>query len=108
MAMWKVAIVSSACGASGTDADRECNSRFYERPLPVFYMSDYSVIGLKVDRMDDSLGIMGEHGFSVQDEGWGPEVILEDPSHLPKIMDALAARGVTSQIADLVDGLYQG
>lgn len=105
--MWRVSIVPKDCGVSATSS-YDCHARFSERPLPVFYMSDYSVVGLKVDRMDESLRIMGELGFSVQDEAWGPEVLLESPSQLPEVMSLLATHGISSQIADLVVGLYQG
>lgn len=106
--MWRVSIVSMDCGVPGTDSNGKCRSRFSERPLPVSYMSDYSVVGLKVDQMDESLRIMEESGLIVQDEAWGPEVLLASPSQLPEIIHLLATRGIFSQIADLVDGLYQG
>lgn len=106
--MWRVPIVSMECIVPGTGSNGKCRSRFSERPLPVFYMSDYSVVGLKVDQMDDSLRIMEERGYIVQDESWGPEVLLGSPSQLSEIINHLATRGISGQIADLVYGLYQG
>jgi len=106
--MWKISIVASPCGIPGLDSAGECSPGFAGRSLPVSYLSDYSVIGLKVDRTNIALGIIEALGFHIQDAEWGWELILEDPSHLPKIVDTLSEQGVSSQIANLVECVYQG
>lgn len=106
--MWRLSILSSRHNGEGTTGGGNCSCKAYARPLPLFYMSDYSVLGLKVDRLEESIGIMEAGGFRVEKTEWGPEVVVQEPGQVVSIMDLLAARGVSAEIADLIDGVYQG
>ena len=79
------------------------------RPLPIFYMSDYSVLGLLVDRLDEAVRVLAENRFPVLQEAGGDlEVVLTDPDHLRKMMQVLTGKGIGCEIADVVSGIYQG
>jgi hypothetical protein len=79
------------------------------RPLPVFYMSDYSVLGLLVDRLEEAVRVLAENRFQVLWEAGGDlEVVLADPGHLQKMTQVLTANRIGFEIADVVSGIYQG
>jgi hypothetical protein len=79
------------------------------RPLPVFYMSDYSVLGLLVDRLEEAVRVLTENRFAVLREAGGDlEVNLTDPGHFQKMAQVLTANGIGFEIADVVSDIYQG
>lgn len=107
-AMWRVSILSSQHRGQAATEGGDFSCKAFARPLPVFYMSDYSVLGLKVDRLGESIGIVEGGGFPVEKTEWGPEIVVQEPGQVVSILDLLAARGVSAEIADLIDGVYQG
>ncbi|NLI80970.1 MAG: hypothetical protein GX443_04690 [Deltaproteobacteria bacterium] len=106
--MWKVPIVMKNCHDQKGSGNHSPQCGVYGKPLPVFYMQDYSVLGLNVDRLENSLEILKEAGFPVEDTVWGPEVLLQHPSQAVSALDLLGRRGVSAELADLIDGVYQG
>jgi len=88
-----------------------CGARGFcpvDRPLPVFYMVDYSVMGFLVDRLDDALRSLNDEGFSIIEEPWGREVVVESPARTGEIVRLLDERGIACEIADVVGEMYQG
>jgi hypothetical protein len=106
--MWKVPILAKKSPEEEMEKGSLSGVHVCSRPLPLFYMSDYSVLGLKVHPLEEALRIIGERGFFLEEQGCGPEVILDDPSFLVNLMDTLREAGVSYEIADLIGGVYQG
>jgi hypothetical protein len=78
------------------------------RPLPVFYMSDYSVLGLLVDKLEEAVRALRKNEFVVLDESGDLEVTLDGPGHLQKAIQLLNANGIGWEISDVISGIYQG
>lgn len=78
------------------------------RPLPANYMSDYSVVGLLVENLDEAVRILQANRYSVTANPAGVDVAVTGPEDLRRLTRVLADRGMRFQVADLVGGIYQG
>ena len=78
------------------------------RPLPIFYMSDYSVLGLRVDRLDEAVRVIEKAGFSVVNDVGDLEVVIDHVSRLEEIVQLLKQNGIECEVADVVSCVYQG
>jgi len=76
--------------------------------LPANYMSDFTVLGFVVDRLDAALGILEKHNFEVLRNRDGFQVNFEGAGRLPQIADVLNREGIDFALADIVDQVYQG
>ncbi len=106
--MGKLPILAKHAG-NGCTGNR--NSKGFcpvDRPLPVFYMVDYSVMGLLVDRFDEALRTLKEQGFSIEEGTSGIEVVIESPARVREVVRLLEERGIGCEMADVVGDMYQG
>lgn len=76
--------------------------------LPTFYMNDYSIMGLRVDRLDDTRTILDNHYFSVTETAGGIVVEICSFEGISEICGMLEAQGIEWAITDLVENIYQG
>jgi hypothetical protein len=106
--MGKMPILAKHLGHGCNGHDNSKGFCPVERPLPVFYMVDYSVMGLLVDRLNEALRTLKDHGFSIEEESWGSEVVIEGPARAREIVRLLQERGISCEMADVVGDMYQG
>jgi hypothetical protein len=78
------------------------------RNLPANYMSDFTVLGFLVDRLETALGILKEHNFEVHKNRDGIEVHIEAAGRMTEIADVLSRGGIDFALADIADQVYQG
>lgn len=78
------------------------------RPLPASYMSEYTVLGLVVDKLDQAVRILSGNGLSIAAEAFGAEVDMGDAAQFPEIVGMLAEAGIYCSIGDVIDSVYQG
>jgi ribose 5-phosphate isomerase len=76
--------------------------------LPVFYMSDYSVLGLKVDSLDRAQRVLSGNKFMVVDKSDHLEITIDGADQMPAIVDLLNQNGLNCALSDIVDQVYQG
>ena len=76
--------------------------------LPLFYMNDYSCLGLRVDSCEAARQVLAESRYGVVQDDDGCHVTLEDAAEVQTVVALLNDRGVACDIADLVDQVYQG
>ncbi|MEE4262830.1 MAG: hypothetical protein V2I56_09050 [Desulfobacteraceae bacterium] len=76
--------------------------------LPANYMSDYSVMGLVVDRLDAALGILKEKKFEIQKKTAGFEITIDGAGRISEIVSLLQQNGIDYAMTDTVDQVYQG
>ena len=85
---------------AGYDADRA--------RLPLFYMNDFSRLGLRVHPCDAALRLLAEHHYGLVRSQYGHSVSLEQAAQLPELVELLARRGIACEIADVAETIYQG
>ena len=76
--------------------------------LPLFYMNDYSRLGLRVGSCEAARQVLAENRFGVTQDDDGCHVDLYGPSQVEAVVALLNSRGVACDIADVVDQVYQG
>ena len=76
--------------------------------LPIYYMSDYSVLGLLVADLDQARQVLAGHQFAVTDRSDHLEVGIDRPGQILAIADLLNRKGIDCEPADIVDQVYQG
>ena len=76
--------------------------------LPANYMSDYSVLGLVVGRLDAALRILEEKKFEVLQKSDGFEITIDSAGRMSQIVNLLHQNGIDYALTDIVDQVYQG
>ncbi|MGA2401774.1 MAG: hypothetical protein ABSG91_08710 [Syntrophobacteraceae bacterium] len=71
-------------------------------------MSEYSVLGLVVDKLDRAIQILSGNGLQINTEVFGAEVEILGPAQLPEMVGILVEGGVCCSIGDVIDSVYQG
>ncbi len=101
--MLRIPIISwnGKCAAAGED-------HLGGKVLPDSYMSEYSVLGFFVDNVDETVKVLRQGGFSLEKKRGAHEVLVEGFADVRRVAEFLWSNGVHAQIADVVDGLYQG
>jgi len=75
--------------------------------LPDNYMGDYSVLGFVVDRYIESVNILGEAGYRLQDRAAGTAVHFDDAAAVPRIQALLLSHGIAAVFRDIAEPYYQ-
>jgi hypothetical protein len=100
--------VFSVHGCHGEARQGDCvRSYFTDSMLPVFYMMDYSILGLLVDDLPKALDVLSEKGFLVSAKP-NVTVSLVESSRLKEIVGLLEQQEIGSEVADIVNEVYQG
>ncbi len=81
---------------------------WYNGNLPTAYMEDYSVIGLRVDPLDDALRLLENHHYTIVQAGHCVEVAFESAASIPVMVELLHKHGIGCDISDVIDEVYQG
>jgi hypothetical protein len=76
--------------------------------LPDNYMSDYSVLGLVVGRLDTALRVLKEKQFEVREKTDGFEIIIDGVGRMSEVLNLLNQNGIDCALGDIVDQIYQG
>lgn len=77
-----------------------------QREWPLFYMNDFSRLGLVVNRLAEALVVLRAEGFAVTEEAAGVEIV--DHHHLARVLRVLGAQGHSCEMSDLISCVYQG
>jgi len=106
--MWYVPVFARERNPFGANQTKPGKFLTLCRPLPTFYISDYSVLGLLVDGPEEAVRILGEHRFPLSENECGAEVAIENPRRLQEMVQFLSSHGLGCEIADVVTEVYQG
>ena len=85
-----------------------------ERPLvdnsslPLNYMSDHSIMALRVDRLADARTILEKERLELVDSPRGTKVTVKDAGHLRIILTLLKGHGIDAAFTDVAAQIYQG
>lgn len=78
------------------------------RPLPKFYMEDFSILGLRVSDCRRTAQVLDAHSFSLKHSDGSMAVNIEPAARIENVMQLLRENGVACEIADVAQGMYQG
>jgi len=76
--------------------------------LPVFYMNDFSRLGLRVRSCDAALSVLAEYRYGVVQDADGSHVALDRADQVQAVVQLLNGHGIDCEIADVADQIYQG
>lgn len=89
-------------------ADKWCRQYMRNRELPDFYMGDFSVMGLLVDRVDKAAESLRGGGIEVREDHGLAFADVVELIDLKQILKVLDAGGVEYQFSDIAGQIYQG
>lgn len=96
--------IVSGCGAqTGNTVSAPAS-----RDLPVFYMEDYSVLGLRVNHCEEATRILDKNDYLLVHSASGTEIVVRDGDELHEVVQLLNANGIACDITDLAEQMYQG
>lgn len=75
--------------------------------VPDKYMEDYSVLGIIVDRYQESLALLHDSGFAIEKQAAGTLINLENRSSLGNILELLKENMIRCDYKDIADTFYQ-
>lgn len=88
--------------------DPEIRAEFStRRGLPDFYMEDFSILGLRVERPAEAAALLREAGYPCDDCAGATAVSFRSPVEVSNLTALLAENGIGYEMADVVDGVYQ-
>jgi hypothetical protein len=76
--------------------------------LPLFYMNDYSKVGLQVSLYEKALSVLRQHHYMVSDNLSWANLTLRKIDDIPAVVQLLLNHGIESQMTDAVTAIYQG
>lgn len=76
--------------------------------LPLFYMNDYSKVGLQVSPYADALKVLRHHHYMVSESLSWAELAIHKTDDIPGVVRLLSDNGIDSQMTDMVNTIYQG
>lgn len=75
---------------------------------PLFYMNDFSKLGIVVSQLDAAVAALQENGCRILMSEQGCLVDVADLAQMEDVFAALAERRLDYEMADLVSCVYQG
>jgi hypothetical protein len=75
---------------------------------PLFYMNDFSRLGLVVTRLGEALSVLQSNGYTVHEDERGTMLEIDNREQLSGVFKVLAAHTVECEMSDLVSCVYQG
>lgn len=76
--------------------------------LPLFYMNDYSKMGLQVSPYEDALEVLKRSSYELSADAASAELVVEEVEDIAKVVRMLTDQGVECQMSDVAIALYQG
>jgi hypothetical protein len=76
--------------------------------LPLYYMSDHSVVGILVREFDEATLIFERQRWPLAKTGAGIEIFFENAAQMQEIFRGFKKSGLDFEIADILAQVYQG
>lgn len=85
-----------------------CKEEFVDRlDLPVFYMGDFSLLGIVVSDFPGACHALRNSGYKVLDKSGVADIFFDGPEHLPPMLQALQTAAIDAELRDIAEALYQ-
>ena len=75
---------------------------------PLFYMNDFSQLGLRVENLSRTLALLEASGYRVIRKSCGAKIEFEGRNRLRNIFHTLEQHRIAHTMSDLVGCAYQG
>ena len=79
-----------------------------DKPMPDFYMGDYSIMGLLVEKFEEAVRLLIQRGYTIKQKKSGIEIEPVNPVHIKHIFTLLENHHIKFDMHDLVAQVYQG
>ncbi|MGD9031751.1 MAG: hypothetical protein PVJ69_00905 [Desulfobacteraceae bacterium] len=76
--------------------------------LPLYYMSDHSVMGILVREFKEATLILEKQKWPLTKTAASIEVFFDNAAHMEEIFRVFEKFGLDFEIADILDQVYQG
>jgi hypothetical protein len=101
--MGTLLIISETASAQSLDA-----LVMEEKRRPLAIMEDYSVMALRVNRLEESARALSERPHRIFRRPCGLEVVFDGLSQLGQVLSTLARHNIRWEWTDVAGGIYQG
>ena len=78
------------------------------RSLPVCYMSDFSVLALRVEKFELAQRQLKKESVQLKKHPFGFEIVVNGIGHLKSILHLLTTHGINAELTDIATPIYQG
>jgi len=75
---------------------------------PLFYMNDFSRLGLVVTNLDATVAALKDSGYQIHENEQGCLLEVDSKDQLSRAFNTLTGRRLPYELADLVSCVYQG
>lgn len=75
--------------------------------LPLFYMGDFSLLGIVVDDFTDAGHALRQAGYKVLDKNGAADIFFDGRERLPLLLEVLKKAGIGAELRDIAEALYQ-
>lgn len=76
--------------------------------LPLQYMSDYSILALRVDNYEVAQSLLEEEHCQFNGTPVGLNVVVDDVTRLQNLLQLFEAHGIAAELTDIAAQIYQG
>ena len=83
-------------------------SKIEDEHIPFNYMSDHSLLGLMVDEFHKAMDVLQQCESVNISSAFGAEVSFPCADQLQKIFEVLEDHGISFELSDIADQIYQG
>jgi hypothetical protein len=85
-----------------------CKEEFLEHlDLPLFYMGDYTLLGIVVGDVASAGRTLRQAGYKVLDKNGAADIFFHGPQQLPMLLEVLHKGGIRAELRDIAEALYQ-
>lgn len=97
--MAKLALIANNC--------RSRSLYLENSSLPNFYMEDFSILGLLVEKYDEACALLKAGGYNVVKLEGGSDIHIEHRDQIRAIIGTLKQHGIPTELSDIADTMYQ-
>lgn len=76
--------------------------------LPLFYMSDFSIMGLRVNPYHEAIKALEKRNHRLKIDHTGVKLVVEDFDGLKEVIRQLQKEEIQCDLSDIVTDIYQG